>query len=68
MMQTGDPEPARPADGPGGDVLPPPLALLLKTAQQEIDWHVNDRGLCSACGSAFPCERAELADLALSGL
>jgi hypothetical protein len=54
----------RPAD----DRLPPPLERLLKTAQQEIDRHVNDCGLCAVCGSAFPCDRATLADLALSAM
>jgi hypothetical protein len=39
---------------------------LLKTAQQEIDRHVNNRGRCAACGSTYPCDRACLADLALS--
>lgn len=48
--------------------LPPPLQRLLKTAQEEIDRHVNDCGLCAVCGSAFPCDRAALADLALSAM
>lgn len=50
------------------DFLLPELAHLLATAQKEITKHGNDRGLCSVCGSAFPCERAVLADLALSAL
>jgi hypothetical protein len=50
------------------DRLPPPLERLLKTAQQEIDRHINDCGLCVVCGSAFPCDRATLADLALSAM
>ena len=50
------------------DRLPPPLQRLLKTAQQEIDRHINDCGLCAVCGSAFPCHRATLADLALSAM
>jgi hypothetical protein len=41
---------------------------LLKTAQQEIDRHVSNGGLCAVCGSTFPCNRARLADLALSAL
>jgi hypothetical protein len=48
--------------------LPLSQARLLKTAQQEIDRHVNDHGRCAACGSAFPCDRASLADLALSAM
>jgi hypothetical protein len=35
---------------------------------REIDRHVNDCGLCAMCGSAFPCDRATLADLALSAM
>ena len=50
------------------EFFPPPLVLLLHTAQREIDGHVNENGLCAICGSAFPCERASLADLALGGL
>jgi hypothetical protein len=56
------------ARGPADDGLPPPLARLLKTAQLEIDRHVNAGGLCAVCGSAFPCDRATLADLALSAM
>ena len=50
------------------DCVPPSLALLLKTAQAEIDRHINDHGLCIICHSVFPCDRAILADLALSAL
>lgn len=75
--------PRMPAGGPGpgtalataqpGDLepdagLPQPLIRLLKTAQQEIDRHVNNGCLCAACGSTFPCNRACLADLALSAM
>jgi hypothetical protein len=55
-------------DRPADDRLPPALERLLKTAQQEIDRHINDCGLCAVCGSAFPCDRATLADLALSAM
>jgi hypothetical protein len=48
--------------------LLPELAQLLTTAQKEITEHGNDYGLCPVCGSAFPCQRAVLADLALSAL
>lgn len=69
MIQAGAPQPAKPADAPGNDFLPPLLTLLLKTAQLVIDRHVNDHGFCAACGSAaYPCKRAMLADLALSAL
>ncbi len=50
------------------NLLLPELAQLLATARTEITEHGNDNGLCSICGSAFPCERAVLADLALSAL
>ena len=30
--------------------------------------HVDDHGLCAVCASAWPCERAHLADAALAGL
>ena len=59
---------ARVTDGPSPltGFLPPELAKLLDTAQKEITEHSNDHGLCCLCGSSFPCERAVLADLALS--
>jgi len=41
---------------------------LLATAVREINTHVNGHGLCTACGAAFPCRRAELAELALGWL
>lgn len=52
---------------PGG-FLPPGLMNLLNTAQREIDRHVNDHGNCAACGSGWPCQRAELAEFALGVL
>jgi hypothetical protein len=68
MIRTGDPPQARRSRNFVDDYLSPSLAHLLNTAQREIDWHVNDHGFCAACGSTFPCERAVLADLALSAL
>ncbi len=50
------------------DVFPPELARLLATAEREITEHGNDHGLCVVCGSAFPCERAELAAFALDAV
>jgi hypothetical protein len=64
IIQNGNPLGGR----PGNDRLPPLLALLLKTAQREIDRHVNNHGLCAACGGTYPCDRAALADLALSAM
>lgn len=63
-----EPGTPRPATGQAGADLPQPLLHLLKTAQQEIDRHVNNGGRCAACGSTFPCNRARLADLALSAM
>jgi hypothetical protein len=60
--------PVRPVDRQDSEFLPASLALLLATARQEIDAHIDDDGLCAACGSAYPCERAVLAELALGGL
>ena len=57
-----------PAAGQAGADLPQPLMRLLKTAQQEIDRHVSNGGRCAICGSTFPCNRARLADLALSAM
>jgi hypothetical protein len=48
-----------------GDFLPPELIRLLGTARV-IDEHVNDHGNCVACGSNWPCQRAQLAEFALS--
>jgi hypothetical protein len=41
---------------------------LLMTAQGEIDRHINNRGGYAACLSANPCNRACLADFALSAM
>jgi hypothetical protein len=60
--------PAPPADAHDSGFLPAPLAALLATARREIDAHTDDHGLCAICGSAYPCERATLADMALGGL
>lgn len=59
---------APPAGIPDSWFLPAPLALLLETARREIDRHTSDHGRCAACGQDYPCRRAILADLALSGL
>jgi hypothetical protein len=44
------------------DYLIPELATLLATAAREIDRHVNTNGRCAVCDSAWPCERALLAE------
>jgi hypothetical protein len=51
-----------------GDFFPPELAHMHGTATRVIDQHVNDHGNCADCGSAWPCQRARLAELALAAL
>ena len=38
------------------------LAQLISTATSVINEHVDDQGLCAICGSAWPCERAVVAE------
>jgi hypothetical protein len=47
---------------PDSDRFPPELAQLIRTATRVIGEHVNDEGLCAICGSAWPCERAVVAE------
>jgi hypothetical protein len=54
---------ARPADR-----FPPELVYLLRTAQQVITEHANDCGICSCCGSMWPCQRGRLAEFTLGAL
>jgi hypothetical protein len=51
-----------------GDFLPPELMHLLDAAQRVIDQHLNDHGNCAACGSNWPCQRAQLAEFTLGAL
>ena len=51
-----------------GDVFPPELLRLLGTAQRVIDQHVNAYGICVECGAIWPCQRAQLAEFALTAL
>jgi hypothetical protein len=51
-----------------GDFLPPELVHLLGTAGRVIDQHVNHLGTCGACGSSWPCQRAQLAEFTLGAL
>jgi hypothetical protein len=46
--------------------IPPELLRLLAVARTELDRHLNHNGQCAICQVSFPCERATLADLALS--
>jgi hypothetical protein len=50
------------------DAFPLEVLRLLGTARQVIDQHVNNRGNCASCGSAWPCEYARLAEFALATL
>ncbi|KWX00948.1 hypothetical protein TH66_05305 [Carbonactinospora thermoautotrophica] len=47
---------------------PSALDLLRSTATVVLNEHVNAYGLCAVCGSAFPCERAVLAEHNLASL
>ncbi len=47
---------------PAADRFPPEVLQLLKLAARVINEHVNDRGLCAVCGSAWPCEQAVVAE------
>jgi hypothetical protein len=42
--------------------FPPEVRQLLSTATRIIDEHVSEHGLCVICGSAWPCERAVVAE------
>jgi hypothetical protein len=45
------------------------IARLARRASKVITQHTNHHGVCAACGSDFPCDRAVLAEhnLALCG-
>lgn len=47
---------------PDTDCFPPKLAQLISTATSVINEHVDAQGLCAICGSAWPCERAVVAE------
>jgi hypothetical protein len=53
---------------PDPDFLPAALARLLATAQQEIDQHLNDNGICALCRQRWPCTIACLAEFTLGAL
>lgn len=48
--------------------FPPEFLRLLDTAQRVIDQHVNAYGTCAYCGSMWPCQRAQLAEFALTAM
>ena len=50
------------------DYLSPEIGKLIAPAARVMNEHTNDHNLCAVCGSAWPCERAVLADLALSAV
>jgi len=42
------------------------LERLRRTAASELARHLPEGALCGWCGEGWPCDRARLADLALS--
>jgi hypothetical protein len=42
--------------------VPPELEAMIALATQAINDHTDNAGLCAVCGSAWPCERAMLAE------
>jgi hypothetical protein len=50
------------------DYFPPELRQLSATASQVLDTHLNDQGCCVVCQSAWPCQRAQLAEHNLAAL
>jgi hypothetical protein len=44
------------------EVAPVDLAGLRAIATAIINLHINDRGECAACGCAFPCAAARVAE------
>ncbi len=42
--------------------LSPELAGLMRLASRVLNEHLNDADLCAICGSAWPCERVQLAE------
>jgi hypothetical protein len=53
---------------PTGDYFPPELKQLSATAADVLRAYVADQGRCTVCGSAWPCERAVLAEHNLAAL
>lgn len=51
-----------------GEAFPPELLRLLGSARRVIDQHLNADCECACCGSIWPCDRAQQAELALAGL
>jgi hypothetical protein len=47
---------------PATDRFTPELTQLLELATSVMNEHLSDQGLCAVCGSAWPCERAVLAE------
>jgi hypothetical protein len=47
---------------PVTDYFPPELELLCSRAVLVLNEHIDAAGLCAVCGSAWPCERVQLAE------
>ncbi len=54
---------ARPSVAGSAETL---LERMRRTAVNELARHVSEGALCVCCGEVWPCDRARLADLALS--
>jgi len=52
---------------PAAERFPPEVLQLLSIATRVINEHVNEHDLCAVCGSAWPCERAVVAEHNLAG-
>jgi hypothetical protein len=50
------------------DYFSPEVRRLSATAADVLNRHVGENGRCTACGTAWPCESAQLAEHNLAGL
>lgn len=62
--------PAHPArdGGEQHSAFPPGLSELIAVACRELAIHVSSAGSCAVCKTAFPCQRAQLAEFSLGSL
>jgi hypothetical protein len=44
------------------ELVSPELEAVISLATRALNDHTNDDNLCMACGCAWPCERAVLAE------
>jgi hypothetical protein len=50
------------------EYVTPEMTRLLIIAQQELDRHTSDHGICACCHEHWPCPTACLAASTLDGL